>query len=74
VGHAASILTFGGKAPIEIEAGHEDEGIKYLVKSYVPFCDIEGLEVELLVVLTTAECLAFSVKLQLLSGNHAIEG
>lgn len=41
----------------EIEKGHEEEGIKYLVEYYVDFYEVEGFEVQLPLVLTAEESL-----------------
>ena len=55
-------VRYGGKgiqafSPTEITKGKEDEGIKWLVEWYVQFYEIEGVEVELPIVLTAAEAL-----------------
>jgi hypothetical protein len=53
---------YGGKGMAthhlyEIERGHEDEGLKALVKNYIKYYDIEGFEIEARVVLPAEEAL-----------------
>ena len=62
VNRLAIYTRYGGKgiqvySPVEIEKGREDEGLKELVKWYVPFFDIEGFEVKIEFVLIAEESL-----------------
>ena len=43
---------------IEIEKGHEEEGLLMVTKSYFPYMKVEGYKVEVTPILTAADALA----------------